>query len=106
MAKLKKINEELLPTVIKKTKKFQWQGSYKNFWESGLTVGKLRKLIKNVPDDVLVVQQSIDHTYDTVNLKFITALFDSNENTINEDYGEDITPQPKFGKRKEVILIT
>lgn len=106
MPKLKKINEELLPIVKKKTKRVWGQGSYKNFWETGLTAGKLKKLLKDVPDDIPIVQQSVDHTYDSVNIKFMTALFDCEENTINEDYGEDITPQSKFGRRKEVILIT
>ncbi len=106
MPKLKKINEEILPTVRKKTKKVLGQETYKNFWESGLTIGKLKKSIADIPDNTPIVKEAPDHTYDSVNIKFMTALFDKSSNCINEDFGEDITPESIFGKRKEVILIS
>lgn len=101
---LKKLNEEVLPSVIKKTKKVPVQ--FKNFWEKGLTAGKLKKMIADIPDNTILLKEGMDHTYDLVSVKFITALFDSQEEIINEDFGEEVTPQSKYGKRKEVILIT
>lgn len=101
---VKRINDEILPMVLKKTKRVP--AVPRNFWETGLTVGKLKKLIEDVPDNVPIVQQGMDHTYEPVVIKFMTALFDCEDRTINEDFGEDITPQSKFGKRKEVIVIT
>lgn len=99
----KRLNEDVLPQVNKKIKKVPVVP--KKLWELGLTKKRLLKLLENVPDDTPIITPGFDHSYDHLSAKISTALFDNNKEIINEDFGEDATPESKYGKRKEVIIL-
>jgi hypothetical protein len=99
----KRLNEEIIPKVLSKTKKVPFR--YQEFWERGMTVGKLKELINDLPDNMPAIGIGTDHTYELISIKISTALFDSKEQVINEDHGENLTPEAKYGKRKEVLII-
>ena len=66
------------------------------------TVGKLRKLIENVPDDTIVLTHGYDHSYDSVDIRLSTSLFDG---VYEEDFGEQFTPETEDKKRVQILLI-
>lgn len=100
---VKKMNEENLIIVKKKIKKVPMKK--KPLWELALTKGKLLELIRDLPDNTPIVTPSFDHCYDVIfGAGLNTALF--NINGITEDYGEELTPQDKYGIRKQVIIIS
>lgn len=99
----KKINEENLVMVNKKLKKLPLVP--KKLWELGLTKGKLMEALADLSDDTPIILPDMDHTYSSVSIRLSTALFDSKNEIINEDFGEDLTPESKYGVRKEVIVL-
>jgi len=100
----KKINEENVVSALKKVKRVPSKPT--PLWTQGLTVGKLKELIKDLNDDTAVLVKSSDfiyeHTFNLTDAKVSTAMFSKKE--ICEDYG-DLTPESEFGKRKEVVII-
>jgi hypothetical protein len=71
-----------------------------------LTIKKLKELIKDCPDDMLVVGPGSDHSYRYVDAQVMTALYYKKFHILSEDYGEETTPETKHEKRIEVLLIT
>lgn len=70
-----------------------------------MTVGMLRNLIKDVPDNARILGPDSDHNYRLVNVVVGTALANP-ESGWTEDFGEDITPEADFGARRTVLVIT
>ena len=72
-----------------------------------LTVGKLKQMIANLSDDVIVLTPSTDHSYDQASLLLTTALLENKNNHFNyiEDYGENYTPEKAYGKRVQALVI-
>jgi hypothetical protein len=68
-----------------------------------LRVGQLKKLVENLDDRTLVVVPGEDHSYRTTRANVTTALAD--DDSLSEDYGEDVTPEEEYGKRITVLLI-
>lgn len=100
---VKKINEENLVLVNKKVKKCP--AKPKKLWDLGLTKARLIKLINEFPDDIPIIAPGMDHTYEHLSIQASTALFDCKNNIINEDFGEGLTPEDKYGVRKNVIIL-
>lgn len=98
---VKKMNEELTPQVLPKLKKYPIKKEEP--WKKGLTVGKLKKMLATYHNDVPIVMPGLDHSYEYVTVSESSALFSGAE--ITEDYGEDSTPEAKYGKRLKVIVI-
>jgi hypothetical protein len=71
-----------------------------------LNVGKLKKLIEGLADDVLVVGPAPDHEYRQVDGEATTALIDEESRCMTEDHGEDVTPEADYGKRITVLVIS
>ena len=68
-----------------------------------MTVGDLRKLIRDVPDAAPVLCPGRDHSYREAAAGVTTALCHGHEWT--EDYGEESTPEADYGKRVLVVVI-
>lgn len=66
---------------------------------------KLLELIKDAPDDAMIVVPGSDHSYRAGHVSVTTALFDAESRTWTEDYGEDSTPEAEYGKRVPVIVV-
>ncbi len=66
------------------------------------TVGELKKLIENIPDNTVILSPADDHNFDRVGLSIGTALYGSHIWT--EDHGE-ATPEKEFGKRYDVLIV-
>lgn len=69
------------------------------------TAGQLKKLLKDVPDDIPVIGHESDHTYFPATVELTTAL-DEGHGSWGQDFGQEHTPEPEFGKRVPVLLIT
>lgn len=68
------------------------------------TIGQLKKLIKDLPDDTPVLSSKMSGVFFTpANLAVTHAL--KTEIGFAEDYGECATPEQQFGKRKRVLLV-
>ena len=67
------------------------------------TVAQLRKIIANAPNNAIVVITASDHSYAFGHPELTTALHDGSE--MNEDFGDDLTPEGECGKRIDVLLI-
>lgn len=96
---VKKINEEIIPRVISTAKKVPSKPK-----PLGLTLADFKKMIKDLPDDTILVCPGMDHSFTVPEVKKSTALFTSKE--ITEDYGEELTPESVYGKRKQVLIIS
>ena len=68
-----------------------------------MNVGKLKKLLENVPDNTVVLIPGIDHDYYEASGEFTTAL--KNNRTWNEDWGDNNTPEIEYGKRLPAFVI-
>lgn len=69
-----------------------------------VTVGDLRRLLENVPDDVPVLTPGPDHSYFGASARLSSALLEEG-GTWTEDYGEETTPEKVYGKRLQAIII-
>lgn len=74
-------------------------------WMKGhMKVKQLKELLVSVPDEAEVVVPAQDHEYRRAHaINKTTALFQGS--TINEDHGEDSTPESEFGKRQIVLVV-
>lgn len=73
-----------------------------------LTVGKLKKLISELEDSTPIIYPGTDHNYYPAKAFVTTALFNgflNGRHLINEDYGEDVTPEKEYGKRKIALVL-
>ncbi len=70
-----------------------------------MTVGELKKLISEVPDEVKILNPSTDHSLVEVDLVLSTAL-KSDEWNYTEDYGEEMTPEKDYGKRVQALVVS
>lgn len=69
-----------------------------------MKVKEFKELLAGMPDDYHIVIPTQDHEYRHVNEIYkTTALFDGR--VINEDCGEEHTPQSEYGSRETVIVI-
>jgi hypothetical protein len=76
---------------------------YQNIKESVMNLGDFRKQTANLPDDTPLLVSGPDHSYEDVKATSTTALLHKKD--WSEDYGEDMSPEKEFGKRKPVIII-
>lgn len=70
-----------------------------------MNVGALRKLMEGLPDDAPVLTTGSDHSYRAVEAEATTALQDEQHGDWTEDYGEDVTSEKEFGKRRKVLIV-
>jgi hypothetical protein len=68
------------------------------------TVGDLKKLLADVPDNTPVIGHMSDHTYFPAQLVFATALYEGHGSWC-QDYGQKCTPEPAYGKRMSVLIV-
>lgn len=69
-----------------------------------MTVGQLKKLLAELPDNTPVLVPAPDHSYrDRVSAGAITALYAVEG--WSEDHGEDVTPEAEYGKRYTVFVV-
>lgn len=57
----------------------------------------------DIPDDAILVVSSDEHSYRKVKPELSTA-FDDGSDRLDEDFGEDTTPEAEYGKRVNIIL--
>lgn len=69
-----------------------------------MNAGDLKKLLADVPDDTPVIGRENDHTYYPVWITLATALREG-PGQWGEDFGEDLTPEDKFGERVPVLIV-
>lgn len=67
-----------------------------------MTVGQLRKLIQDIPDDTPIVAPYVDHSLLPVQCAMGTGLF---AGVWTRDYGEEATPEKVHGKRTAVLIV-
>lgn len=68
------------------------------------TVGQLRAIIRDLPDNTPVLCAFADHRYRQVEINPGTALYGKDYGWV-EDHGEELTPEESEGKRVEVLII-
>jgi hypothetical protein len=68
-----------------------------------MNVGEFRKLTKDLPDNTPFLVPKSNHSYRGVTGYETTALYDSGAWT--QDYGEDSTPENKYGRRLKVFVV-
>ncbi len=54
-----------------------------------MTVGKLKKLIQDMPDDLPILAPGSDHSYMPISFFDDTARYDKDENYYCEDHGDE-----------------
>lgn len=64
----------------------------------------LKKLLKDVPDNTIILVPGSDHSYRRVMLFYGTAL-QEDRGTYTEDYGESVTPEAECGKRIQALIV-
>lgn len=69
-----------------------------------MTVGKLKKELDGVADDVIVMAPTSDHSLTEVHCAPSTGLR-SQRGSWNRDYGELMTPESEYGKRTKIFLV-
>lgn len=69
-----------------------------------MIVKDLKKLLENAPDDAPVMVPGYDHGYREVHCQMTTGLMEG-RNQWTEDYGEETTPEAKYGKRLPILLV-
>lgn len=69
------------------------------------TVGQLKKLLQDVPDDTLVVVPASDHSYREVSASVTTAILDARYDHLSEDFGGGYEPEHDDWKRINVVLV-
>lgn len=69
------------------------------------TAGDLKKLLADVPDGTPLIGHENDHTYFPAQIVFATALLEEGGRSWCQDYGQDLTPEPDFGKRMKVLIV-
>lgn len=69
-----------------------------------MNVGRLKKLLETLPDDVMVLTGTSDHEYTEASVSVTTAL-NTGKNDWMEDSGEDVTPEADYGKRVQILLV-
>jgi hypothetical protein len=69
-----------------------------------MTVGDLKKLIQDVPDNVPILVPGEDHSLREVDPQVGTALKESRYSW-TEDFGEEYTPEATCGKRTVALII-
>ncbi len=70
-----------------------------------ITIKQLKDLIKDLPDETMVLSPDGDHAYRKVHAEVTTALYDETGPAWTEDYGEKMTPEAYYGKRLKVLVI-
>lgn len=55
-----------------------------------MNIKELKELIKDLPDDVLVVSKTFDHGYRQSNVYKDTTICYKDDNQMDEDFGEDL----------------
>lgn len=68
------------------------------------TVGKLKQLLEQLPDDAIILQAGYDHSLEPVQFSIGTALQES-RNQYCEDFGESLTPESEYGTRVVALLV-
>jgi len=68
-----------------------------------MTIGRLRKEIEGLADDVVIVAPSTDHSLMEVECSAATGL--KHGHVWTRDYGEDMTPESEHGKRLPVLVV-
>jgi hypothetical protein len=68
-----------------------------------MTVGELKELIANLPDNTSVIIPTYDHAYRSCNADVSTALFEDGEWC--QDFGEEYTPDSEYGQRLQVVIM-
>lgn len=64
---------------------------------------QLKKLLETVDDEVDIVAEGFDHSFRILTATHGSALY-INDSTLHADYGEDVTPEHLYGKRKDVVI--
>jgi hypothetical protein len=70
-----------------------------------MNVKQLKRFLDQIPDSAQVVVPGFDHTYVETHARFETALVSPETGILIEDFGEEITPWKKHGRRVEVVII-
>lgn len=68
-----------------------------------MTLGQFLKRFQNHDPEAILVIPGSDHSYDEACVSATTALNDGRAWT--EDYGEGVTPEADYGKRRNVIVV-
>jgi len=68
------------------------------------TVGELKALLSDVPDDVPILVNGSDHSYREVSARVGSALLERARHW-TEDHGEDVTPEAECGRRFMVLIV-
>ena len=68
-----------------------------------MNVGKLRKIIENAPDDMVILIPGGDHNYYEAVVEISTALKAKREWV--EDFGEESTPEKDWGTRTPALIV-
>jgi hypothetical protein len=70
-----------------------------------MKLSKFRELTENLSGNTEILTPSRDHSYREVCFDITTVLYRKELHIWSEDYGEEDTPEKKYGKRMEVIVI-
>jgi len=69
-----------------------------------MKIKQLKKLIDGLSDDTEILTSGRDHSYREPHIEVISAL-EERGGTWTEDYGEEVTPEAEYGKRKIVLFV-
>lgn len=70
-----------------------------------MNVKELKKLLEGAPDDATVVLHADDHEYRVAHCSLTTALKDFYRDIWHQDFGESITSELDYGKRRNVLIV-
>lgn len=70
-----------------------------------LTKQTLIKALQDLPEDTEILIVGMDHSLFRPTCFVTTALQDKRSGEFIEDFGEESTPEAKWGKRRKVVVI-
>lgn len=72
-----------------------------------MTVGELKELLADQPDELPILIPGSDHSYYEATARVGTALLeDASRGQWTEDYGEETTPEATYGTRLAVLIVS
>lgn len=70
-----------------------------------MKVAKLLELLNAADPNAELVAEGFDHTLRPMTAVLATALYANHHGLIYPDYGEDVTAEVSYGKRRQVVIV-